>query len=59
MVMMILLAGCFEASLFNLNVAQELVQTQLSRSDRMAGREAYFHCSKIIFKINYFSTHTS
>ena len=37
MVMMILLAGRFEASLFNLNVAQELVQTRLCRSDRTAG----------------------
>lgn len=34
MVMMILLAGCIEASLFNLNVAQKLVQTKLYRSDK-------------------------
>lgn len=57
MVMMILLASCFEASLFNLNVAQKLVQTWLSRSDRTAGQETFFQWSKIIFKINYFSTH--
>ena len=42
MVMMILLAGHFEASLFNLNVAQKLVQTWLSRSDRVEGQEMFF-----------------
>lgn len=57
MVMMILLAGRFEASLFNLNAAQKLVQTRLYRSDRTAGQETFFQCSKIIFKINYFSAH--
>lgn len=57
MVMMILLAGCFEASLFNLNAAQKLVQTRLYRSDRTAGQETFFQCSKITFKINNFSTH--
>lgn len=36
MVMMILLAGSLEASLFNLNVAQKLVQTWLPRSDKTA-----------------------
>lgn len=58
MVMMILLAGHFEAALFNLNAAQKLVQTLQYRSDRTAGKETFFQCSKIIFKINYFSTHT-
>lgn len=43
MVMMILLAGRFEASLFDLNVAQKLVQTWLSRSDRAAGQEMLFN----------------
>lgn len=57
MVMMILLAGRIEASLFNLNVAQKLVQTQLYRSDRTAGQETFFQCAKIIFKNNLFSTH--
>lgn len=55
MVMMILLASCIEASLFNLNVAQKLVQTQLYRSDRIAGQETFFQCAKIIVKIDYFS----
>lgn len=58
MVMMILLAGHFEAALFNLNAAQKLVQTLQYRSDRTAGKETFFRCSKVIFKINYFSTHT-
>lgn len=57
MVMMILLASHSEASLFNLNVAQKLVQTRLYRSDRTAGQETFFLLSKIIFKINYFSTY--
>lgn len=49
MVMMILLAGRSEASLFDLNVAQKLPQTQLSRSDRTAGQVQVFQWSKIIF----------
>lgn len=49
MVMMILLASRFEASLFNLNMAQKLVQTQLSRSDRTAGQDMFFQQSKRIF----------
>lgn len=57
MVMMILLAGRIEASLFNLNAAQKLAQTRLCRSDRTARQETFFQCSKIIFKINYVSTH--
>lgn len=56
MVMMILLASRFEASLFNLNMAQKLVQTQLSRGDRTAGQEMFLQHSMIIFKTNYFFT---
>lgn len=56
MVMMILLASHFEASLFNLNMAQMLVQTQLSRSDRTAGQDIFFQYSKITFKTNMFFT---
>lgn len=39
--MMILLAGHFEAVLFNLNGAVKLVQTQQHRSDRTAGKDIF------------------
>lgn len=54
MVMMILLAGRFEASLFNLNLAQKLVQTRLSRSDRAAGQEMFFNIQRQYFKSTIF-----
>lgn len=50
---MILLAARFGASVFNLNAAQRLVQTRLSRIDRTAGRRGFLQCSNTIFKINY------